>query len=289
MDNFMGGLEKFGLGGVELTNLFNDEEQQKEKKVEEIKPESTEEVINEEDFLFDKNVECVVCGKKFLNRSVRASKIRRIGADDDLRPRYKGCDVLKYDVCSCPYCGYTAMNRYFEGITTGQARLVRETVSSKFQPTTLRITGAISYDMAIDRYKLALYNSMVKKAKVSERAYTCLKIAWLCRGKAEELVMEMGRDPKSQGVLICKKEERSFYEQAYEGLLKAVSSESFPMCGMDNNTMDYLLAQMSFSLGKYEMTSRLLARLLGSNASSHVKDKALDLKQELIAKLKQQM
>ncbi|MBR2057863.1 MAG: DUF2225 domain-containing protein, partial [Fibrobacter sp.] len=38
---------------------------------------------------------------------------------------------------------------------------------------------APDYDTSIERYKLALYNSMVKRAKISEKSYICLKIAWL--------------------------------------------------------------------------------------------------------------
>ena len=59
------------------------------------------------------------------------------------------------------------------------------------------------------------------------------------------------------------------------------------MCGMDQNTMDLLLAQMSFILGKYEIASKLVSRLLlSSTVTSNVKDKAYDLKQEIIAVLK---
>ena len=39
-----------------------------------------------------------------------------------------------------------------------------------------------SYEKAIERYKLALYNTLVKKGKNSEKAYECLKISWLYRG-----------------------------------------------------------------------------------------------------------
>ena len=59
------------------------------------------------------------------------------------------------------------------------------------------------------------------------------------------------------------------------------------MCGMDQNTMDLLLAQMSVVLGKYEIASKLVSRLLlSSTVTSNVKEKAYDLKQELIAVLR---
>ncbi len=288
MNNFMDGLEKFGLKGMDMSNLFDDEPKEKEepKPVVEEKKEKEEPEIKEEDLLFDKNIECVVCDRKFQTRAVRSSKVRRIGADDDLRPRYKGIDTIKYDVYSCPYCGYTAMSRYFEGISLTQIKLIREGVGSKFQPTTIRMPDVIDYDTAIDRYKLALYNSVVKRSRISERAYTCLKLSWLCRGKAEEL-LDAGSTSQSEEVILVRKEEAGFYEQAYEGFMKAIASESFPICGMDKDTIDYLLAEMSFALGKYDIASKLVSRLLGSNANKHVKDKTLDLKQSIIKKLRE--
>ena len=70
-------------------------------------------------------------------------------------------------------------------------------------------------------------------------------------------------------------------------MTKAVATENFPMCGMDQNTMDLLLAQMSVVLGKYEIASKLVSRLLvSSTVTSNVKEKAYDLKQELISVLK---
>jgi hypothetical protein len=52
---------------------------------------------------------------------------------------------------------------------------------------------------------------------------------------------------------------------------------------MDQNTMDLLLAEMAYKLEKYETASKLLSRLLVSqSANRNVKDRALDLKQEII-------
>ena len=65
-----------------------------------------------------------------------------------------------------------------------------------------------------------------------------------------------------------------------------IAAEPFPICGMDSATMDYLLAEMAFKLQKYDIASKLVGRLLVSNANRNIKDKALDLKQELIKALK---
>ena len=49
------------------------------------------------------------------------------------------------------------------------------------------------------------------------------------------------------------------------------------------NTLDFLIAVMAFNLKKYEVASRGVSRLLTStSASSRIKDKAFDLKEEII-------
>ena len=84
----------------------------------------------------------------------------------------------------------------------------------------------------------------------------------------------------------CKEQEEVFYKQAYDGFMKAVSSEMFPICGMDQNTMDYLLAYMSSHFKRYDVASKCISNILGSSASNKIKDKARDLKEQIIAELK---
>lgn len=285
MGDILSGLEKFGLGSLDMSNLFDDEPKKVEAPPKE-EPKKKAEAPKEQDYLLEKTVTCPVCDHTFQTIAVKASKARRVGADKDLRPHFLGIDTLKYGVTSCPYCGYTAMNKYFPHLSPVQIKMIKEGVSSQFQPTTTYNPEVYTYEYAIDKYKLSLYSTVVKRGKTSEKAYTCLNIAWLCRGKAEEMLAN-GMDANSHGVQIARQEEMAYYQQAYEGMIKAVSSESFPICGMDASTMDMLLAQMSFTLGKYEMASKLISRILGSSASSRgAKDKALDLKQEIIDKLK---
>ena len=69
--------------------------------------------------------------------------------------------------------------------------------------------------------------------------------------------------------------------------MKAVSTEMFPICGMDQSTMDYLLAVMSFHYKKYDVASKTLANVITSaSASRKMKDKALELKDEIIKELR---
>lgn len=284
--NLFSGLEKFGIKADDTTNLF---EEEKKDTGAVVKTSTGEEIPAESSFLLEKAVRCTVCDKVFKTKMVKNGRIKRLEPDFDLRPRFQYIDTTKYDVLSCPYCGYTAITRYFEHLTSVQIKLVKENVCSKFNgvlgPDLPVLPEEYTYDEAIEQYKLALFCAMAKKAKTSEKAYTCLKIAWLYRGKAENLTGTEEEIAKQKAE--CKEQEQAFYQQAYEGLMKAVSSEMFPICGMDQTTVDYLLAAMSFNLKKYDVASKLISGILTSSAAGQkMKDRAYDMKEQIIAEIK---
>lgn len=280
------GLEKFGFNVKGIENIYD--EPVEERKVP-VQPVQKEEVKppEEKEFLVLKFVNCPVCTLKFRSQFVKTGRARRIGADRDLRPRFSDIDTLKYDVVSCPKCGYSAITRGFEGISLAQAKLVREQYCVKFGgkdagvPDTLETV--YSYDYSIEQHKLALLCSVVKRASVSEKAYTCLKISWLYRGMIEDM---LEKDPDAD-VKALHAEEMEFYEEAYEGFQKAITKETYPICGMDQETLDFLIASMAFNLGKLEQASRFLsAVILSKTAKKGTKDKALELKEEILESIK---
>lgn len=278
--NLLSGLEKFGLKADATTNLFEEE------KKEVVAEDGTKKAAapDESSFLLDKAIRCTVCDKVFKTKMVN-SRVKRLEPDIDLRPRYEYIDTLKYNTKSCPYCGYTAVSRYFEHLSSMQIKLVKEQVCVNFKGSADVEPKLLSYDEAIERYKLALFCSIAKKAKTSEKAYTCLNLAWLFRGKYESLD---ANDPAlEQERKECKEQEEAFYTQAFEGLNKAMSTENYPICGMDECTLDYLLATMAYHFKKYDVSSKCIARILQSAAASKkMKDRAYDLKEKIVNEIK---
>jgi uncharacterized protein (DUF2225 family) len=281
--NILAGLEKFGLDISKGNSLFEDESKGKVEGKEGAV--MGEKIPKEEELLLEKLVECTVCGNKFKTKMIKSGRVRRKDPDEDLRPRFYHIDTLKYDIISCPVCGYTALNRYFERLSTTQIRLIREEISMKFNGAKSPDEPIITYEKAIERYKLALINTIVKRGKDSEKAYICLKIAWLLRGKAE--TMPENTDAEKKAKIACKEQEEAIYRQAYEGFIKASSREGYPLCGMDQNTVDYLLAYMSYHFGKFELASRYLSTILTSSSTSRrMKDHSLPLKEKVMAELR---
>lgn len=265
------GLEQFGLGKLEKMDVF---EEEKKKKAEGSK--HAEQKITEADLLFDKTFTCPVCDSEFHSKMVRTGKVKLLAADTDLRPKYQFVDSLKYDAIVCPKCGYAALSRFFKYVMPAQAKMINENISKNFSG--LKPTGdTYTYDDAIARHQLALANTVVKRAKASEKAYTCLKMAWLCRGKAESLPKETPNYEKE--IKALQAEEKELLENTYEGFMTAFSKETFPMCGMDEITVTYLIADLARRIGKYEDASRWISRVITSRqANERIKEKAREIK-----------
>lgn len=276
MGDIFSSLESMGFGGLNNVKIYDDDSEEKAKTKQEVKK---EEKINEADFLFDKKVQCPVCDNEFKTKTVKTGKARLLGSDTDLRPKYKGIDPIKYDAIVCPCCGYSALSRYFSYMTTAQAKLIKDNVSANFKGVNDNVT-IYTYDDAINRHKLALLNTIVKKSKNSERAYTCLKIAWLYRGKAENLTPDM---PDYNKILKeCTQNEQQFMMNAFEGFVVSQAKEDFPICGMDDATFTYLLADVARRCNKIDIASKLLSNIIVSrNANAKIKDKARDLRDQI--------
>lgn len=275
MSNLLEGLEAFGLGGVSKMDVYEDVESKEKKDKAEAGGGDAHEKT-EDEYLFEKTHTCPVCDNEFKCSTVRVGKAKLIGSDSDLRPRYQGIDPLKYDAIVCPRCGYAALTRFFTGITHPQAKLVMENISKKFNAK-LKLDGVFSYDDAILYHRLALASAVVKRSKLSERAYTCLKTAWLLRAKQEEETTGEKDKP------ALKAQELEFLKNAYEGFVEAVSKENFPICGMDEATLDCVIADIGRRIGRFEEAGRLISKVIVSRtASERIKNKAREIKELIV-------
>ena len=268
------GLESFGLSKLKNVDIYEDASNDDKASKNEGKSEKPK--ITEADILFDKTYTCPVCDSEFKAKTIRTGKVKLISADTDLRPKYQLVDALKYDAIVCPKCGYAALNRFFTYMTSGQSKLIREQISVNFKG--ISDSGDVySYDDAIARHKLALVNTVVKHGKTSERAYTCLKLAWLCRGKAENL--PENTPDRDKVIKQLKAEEDELIKNAYEGFTSAFMKEQFPLCGMDECTSTYLVADLARRSGDFEEAIRWVSRVITSRqANERIKEKARDLK-----------
>lgn len=224
MDKLFSGLEDLGFKNIKDMDLYVNEDSNEE--LEELKNKN----IN--DFIYEKTYKCPVCMNEVKSKTVKVGKAKLSYKDTDLMPRYDDINPLFYDVVLCPACGYAALSRYFSKIKHPQAQLIKSTITPKFKMKVY--PDLYDEDIAIERYKLALLNAVIKNGRASEKAYICLKTAWMYRLKAE------------------KENENKFLDEALNGFKQAFEKEPFPICGMDTYTLMYLLGELSRRIGKFE-------------------------------------
>lgn len=282
MAGLLSGLGNLGLKGLENMDIYENKE---EKNADAGEENGKAPVIREEDFLFDKTYECPVCDGSIKARTLKAGKIKLLRTDLDLRPVYEQAEPLKYDVITCPHCGYAALTRYFKGLTSAQIKAIKETISAAFKPVNEK-KETYTYEEALNRYKLTLANAIVKHGKASEKAYICLKAGWLLRSMQEE--MDKSEPDYAKKQKEAKVQEREFLKNALEGFINARQSESYPMCGMDETTVEYLIGVLAMEFDQFDVASRLISGIIVSpSANSRMKDKAREVKDMLIAKIRE--
>ena len=278
MAGLLSGLSEIGLGGLENMEVYEQPEDKEAEKQAEEKPE-----VKEETFLFYKSYECPVCYQGFKAKTVRSGKLRSLGTDRDLRPLYDQMEPLKYDVVICPHCGYAALTRFFGGLTAGQIKAIKENISANFHPVEEE-KETYTYEEALYRYKLCLANTIVKHGKVSEKAYICLKAGWLLRSMGENL--DPAVEDYNKKIQEIKEQEKDFLKNALDGLINARQTESYPICGMDEVTLEYLIAVLAMEFEKYDISSRLIYNILNTpTVNNRIKDKAREVKDELLQQM----
>lgn len=278
MGDLLSGLSDLGLGDLEGASLYEDP-----KEKEESNRKNTVQSVEEKDLIYDRSYECPVCGQKITSKTMKSGKAKLIKTDNDLRSVFEGIDAYKYDVVSCPVCGYSSLIRYFKPMPEGQVKLIKEKICNRIKMKP-HVGDTYTYEEAMEHYKVALACAIVKQAKNSEKAYTCLKAAWLLRGWAESL---SGQADQKEKIAQLHAQEDDYLKNALEGFISAEQTESFPICGMDETTLDYLIATLAFRFGQYSTASKLISGILTRpTASSRMKDKARELKDAILEELK---
>lgn len=241
---------------------------------------------NEKAVLIDKKYTCPVCDKPFHSKTVKANSAKFIDTMADLRPIHSNVNITKYDAVCCPNCGFAALTKNFSNTTATQRKLIREKISSNYKSHPETACDFYTTEMAISRMKMVLFCTITKGGKDSEIGNVCLKISWLYQDLADELP-EDDPDTVSKKELYLKEAENAAMN-ANDRLTNARMREGFPIAGMNETTLDYLLAYYAFRKGEYQTAMQLLSGVVTSRSvSPRLKDKSLELKEQ-ITKLREQ-
>lgn len=250
-ENIFSGLEGLGFDDIDDIEVFN-------KKKEEVQQSSKAKKDEDpKNLLYDLTVSCPVCENVFQARQVKSSAYRMQKKDSDFFIRYSLINPYFYEVYLCNVCGYAALKADFEKIREYQIEAVRKKITPRWQGR--RYPEIYDADIAIERFKLSLLNSVVMEAKSSRKALNCLRLAWIHRLKEDT------------------NNEQLFLKQAFDGFNDAYMNEDFPICGMDKFTLMYLLGELLRRLGNFDEANLWFSKVITTpGAPQKIKDMARD-------------
>ena len=263
------GLEKVGFDHVNNQIYEKASIKQKENIIKE---------ISEKDLIYEKTYECPVCDTKFKTKIPKVGGQKLLRVEKDLRPVYQVFEPYKYDVIVCNKCGYATLQKEHKKLSDTQIELIRKNISIKYKE--VNYGDVYDYDTAITRYKLALLNAVVRRAKSSEKAYICLKIKWLYTSKKETLDIKNKTFKKEYEE--CLDNEKRFAQHALQGFEEGYFNENKLTSGLDLNTVAYFIAELKSYLGFYKEANKWLSDLIMSRSvTKNLKQKAIDLKNDI--------
>jgi uncharacterized protein (DUF2225 family) len=263
-EELFSGLADLGFNNIEEIDLFKKAEDE----VEAIDTEIISDEDRERSLLYDREIVCPVCQRKFPIKTIKKSSNKAIKRESDFYVHYNLINPYFYEVLLCNHCGYAALSTDFPKIRPGQADLVRKKVTPKWQNKSY--PDIYDVNIAIERYKLALLNYFYTEDVASKKAMTCLKIAWMYR------------------LLKDKQNEQTFLKQAIEGFEHAYTEEKFPFYEMNEFMVQYLIGEMHRRTGNDDKALSWFGKVITSfNAKQNIKDKARDQRDLILETRKQ--
>lgn len=203
--------------------------------------------------IFLKEINCPVCENNFKTPVVKAKSPRISSKDSDLFIRYTVENPYFYEIWLCPTCGYAALKTDFEKIKTYQKKLVKERIYPKW--TNREYNIPFTENIAIERYKLALVNSIMTDASFSTKAIICLRIAWIYR------------------LLEDESNEINYIKQSLSAFNEAYLKESLPIYGLDRFSVMFLIGELNRRIGEDATALKWFSEVIVSiNANQKAKE-----------------
>jgi len=134
-------------------------------------------------YLFEKEMECPVCGQYFAIQMIRNSKLRAKGLQPDLRQCYEGFEPLWYMVWACPHCGYANFNDQFKQVTEEQKdKILRDQLQDekgRLAKLKFKYSNPRTFGEVLRAYELLHENFSYVRTSSEQYAKFWLRLSWL--------------------------------------------------------------------------------------------------------------
>jgi uncharacterized protein len=131
------------------------------------------------EYLFDKDVLCPVCGKNFSVKMQRLSKLKLNKVNYDFRKIYNDFEPLWYSLWICPNCYYTNSYNDFNAVPYKAIKQLKEKLPDLKELYSPQFKETRSIDQVFTEYYMAMYCAKQYNANSLKFAKIWLQLSWL--------------------------------------------------------------------------------------------------------------
>lgn len=198
------------------------------------------------EFTFTVQKTCPICGES--TRIVKTkSKLMVEKTDEDFCVHYKGFNPYFYKIWFCEHCGFAADEKTFLGTMPSlHKKKIQEFLAQR--KLGMQFVEERGIPDAVASFKLAIFYAEMTDQPLARRAGLYLELAWIYRADGEQ------------------EKEAEMMQRAADLYDTSLMTERYPINGLSDNTVVYLVGAIYFRMKDYEKSTQYLSRIIGDQS-----------------------
>lgn len=198
------------------------------------------------EFTFTVQKTCPICGES--TRIVKTkSKLMVEKTDEDFCVHYKGFNPYFYKIWFCEHCGFAADEKTFLGTMPSlHKKKIQEFLAQR--KLGMQFVEERGIPDAVASFKLAIFYAEMTDQPLARRAGLYLELAWIYRADGEQ------------------DKENEMMQRAADLYDTSLMTERYPINGLSDNTVVYLIGAIYFRMQDYEKSTQYLSRIIGDQS-----------------------
>ena len=214
-------------------------------------------------YTFTVEKDCPICGQSTRVVKTRARLVKE-RTDEDFCVHYKDFNPYYYRVWICEHCGFAGDEKTF---TSQMPDRDRQKIKKFLNGKKVSVAFTENRDLpeAVASFRLAIFFLDLIDASFSRRAGLYLGLAWIYRFAEDE------------------ERENETIRKAAELYDHSIMTERYPIGGMTDLMVIYILGAIYFRIGDFEKCTQYLSRLIGNKEIRTTEPKLYDKARDLWA------
>lgn len=198
------------------------------------------------EFTFTVQKTCPICGES--TRIVKTkSKLMVEKTDEDFCVHYKGFNPYFYKIWFCEHCGFAADEKTFLGTMPSlHKKKIQDFLAQR--KLGMQFVEERGIPDAVASFKLAIFYAEMTDQPLARRAGLYLELAWIYRADGEQ------------------DKENEMMQRAADLYDTSLMTERYPINGLSDNTVVYLIGAIYFRMQDYEKSTQYLSRIIGDQS-----------------------